>query len=106
MMKVFYAFDCMLNGQKMEKNLSEIEIKILLGLLNKKLNIKTMVKFDNYIYDTFETFTKSKTTIKLNIPSLLNSHEKIRKVLVNPIRKMYIPRKEGDMMNLFKELNK
>eukprot|EP01083_Nonionella_stella_P007447 21530_1 len=106
--------DTFLSGGKMyDMEVTEDEVFILECLMNGFLNPnETEKRFDDYIYSTFDVFTRSKKQIVLDLGQLRhnardNASKKLLNLLMNPLDKRDVEKEEevkrecDDLSNLW-----
>ena len=98
-----FALDCLLTGQNMPMKLSIKHVQKVAVLMENAIDPKGM-KFNNYLYETFQSYIKSKTSIIIDLAWLdhESTSKQIAKIIMNTVEEGDVYRVAGDMTNLFK----
>ena len=79
-------------------------MNVIRSLIDWKLNEKTEKLFDDYVYRTFDAYTRNKKSIEISLHDLEEANESMCSLIAHSLRMCQNPKDENDKTNLVKPM--
>merc|ERR1712228_872629 len=100
---LFY-FDAMVTakGGMWRLKVNSNQIGVIKSLIKWRLEQKKDLKMNEYLYQTFDAYTKNKKQIEIDLYYLSKAKESMHNLIVHSLEKGVKPKNENDTVNLLR----